>query len=80
MRGIGGGDNAWPRAHVRDPSTGFRETRNARRSGMKLRPLSFSLARRCFNRLDLPAYSRFEKMKTVLTNVIAVEDSAFSME
>jgi hypothetical protein len=34
---------------------------------------------RCFNRLDLPAYSSREKMRVILTNVISVDVEGFSM-
>ena len=34
----------------------------------------------CFNRLDLPTYSSEAQLRTVLTNVIAVDIEGFSMQ
>ena len=37
-------------------------------------------AHTCFNRLDLPHYSSFNLMKTVLTNLVAGDVGGFSMD
>mmetsp|Transcript_8953 Transcript_8953/g.10955 ORF Transcript_8953/g.10955 Transcript_8953/m.10955 type:complete len:170 (+) Transcript_8953:1487-1996(+) len=40
--------------------------------------LALPRAHTCFNRLDLPDYSSYEKMRQILTNIIAVDVQGFS--